>query len=121
MSLREFVAAEAAESFRRIDFDAAEVVGNFPGGQILIVRGEAPCLNMDVQLSPRIYVMCPEYWGIEVVGSLPGGFCLTAMKPYVVALPLAGIVGCRGIEVIGARRSEKIELEGGCTREQALD
>lgn len=114
MSLRDFAALAPAQSFRRINFDSAEVVGDFPGGNLLIVRGEAPCLNMEVSLLPLIYIECPEYWGIEVIGSLPGSICLTAMKPYVLVLPLAGITGSKGIEVLGARRSEQIEVEGGC-------
>ncbi len=114
MSLRDFAASPAAESIRRIDFDSAEVVGNFPGGHVLLVRGEAPCANMEVRLSPLIYIDCPEYWGIEVLASLPGSVCLTAMKPFALAIPLAGITGSKGIEVLGARRSEQIDLEGGC-------
>jgi len=113
MSLRDFAALAAAESVRRINFDSAEVV-NVAGRNILIVRGEAPCLNMNVSLSPLIYIECPEYWGIEVIGSLPGCICLTAMKPFVLALPLDGIIGSKGIEVLGARRSEQIDVEGGC-------
>ena len=120
MSVREFAAFEAAQSVRRINFDSCEVVGNFPGGDILVVRGEAPCLNMKVRLSPLIYIDCPEYWGIEVVGSLPGGFCLTAMKPFALAISLAGITGYRGIEVLGARRSEQIDVAGGCQQGNCL-
>lgn len=120
MSLQEFAAEEAAESVRRINFDSCEVVGNFPGGYSLIVRGEAPCLNMIVQLLPRIYIECPDYWVIEVVGYLPGGFCLTATQPFTRTIPLNGITGSRGIEVRGARRSEQIDLEGGCKQGGAL-
>lgn len=116
MSLREFAAAGPAESVRLIGFHSCEIVGNFPGGDILIVRGEAPCLNMRIRLSPRIYIDCPEYWGIEVTGSLRGGICLTAIKPYVVSIPLAGIVGYKGIEVIGSRRSERMDVPGGCSQ-----
>ena len=121
MSVRDFTASAAPESVRRIDFEDCEIVGNFPGGDILIVRGQAPCLNMEVRLSPRVYVTCPDYWGIEVVGSLPGGFCLTAMKPYAVAIRLDGLIGSRGIEVIGARTSREIELEGGCGNDTAFE
>ena len=121
MSLRDFAAAPAAESVRRIHFDSAEVVGGFPGGYILIVRGEAPCLNMEVSLSPLIYIECPDYWGIEVLGTLRGNFCLTAMRPYVVTIPLTGITGYKGIEVLGARRSEQIDVEGGCEQGRCLE
>ncbi|MDJ0978243.1 MAG: hypothetical protein QNI87_06885 [Erythrobacter sp.] len=69
---------------------------------------------MDVRLSPMIYIDCPEYWGIEVEGSLPGGFCMTAMKPFTVTIPLAGITGSKGIEVIGNDKTEKHSVAGGC-------
>jgi hypothetical protein len=36
---------------------------------------------MQVSLIPRIYVVQPEYWEIEVVGSLPG-IGLPALKAY---------------------------------------
>jgi len=120
MSLQEFAKLGPAQSVRRIEFDSAEVVGGFPGGQVLVVRGEAPCLNIDVRLSPLVYVECPEYWEIEVIGSLPGNFCLTAIKPYAVSMPLAGVVGSSGIEVVGNSKRERIEVEGGCRRGQAL-
>ena len=66
---------------------------------------------MTVRLSPLIYIRQPEYWGIEVVGSLPG-FCLTALAPYTVSIPLAGITGTKGIEVIGANKKQKIVVPG---------
>lgn len=119
MSSREFAALPPIESCRLISFDRAYVklVRRLP---ILVVEGEAPCLNTEVSLSPRIYIDCPDYWGIEVVGCLRGGICLPATKPYTVALPLPGIIGYQGIEVIGARGSEKIEVEGGCERSAEL-
>ena len=115
MSAEEFQKAPAPESCRLISFDDARIErGGFPGNPTLIVRGEAPCLNMSVFLSPRVYVRCPEWWGVEVVGCLPGGICLTALKPYEVSIPLGGITGSRGIEVIGAQGSRQIESTGGC-------
>ena len=105
----------AAQSCRLINFDKAEVRPGFVSGTwILIVSGVAPCANMEVSLMPLIYVRCPEYWGIEVVGCLPQGFCLTALKPYTVSIQLTGITGSQGIEVIGANKTEKFEVKGGC-------
>ena len=121
MSLRKFAAGAPAQGQRRIDYDSCEVVGNFPGGEILVVRGQAPCLNMDVDLTPLVYIDCPEYWEIEVLGALRGGFCLRGLKPFTLAIPLAGITGYRGIEVLGARRSETIEVAGGCRQGRSLD
>jgi hypothetical protein len=115
MSLQTFEAAPAAKSTRLISFDRAEVQRcGFVGEPVLVVSGEAPCANMQIALQPLIFIRCPEYWGIEVVGTLPGGVCLTAIKPYKVTIPLTGIIGSKGIEVIGANKTEKIELKGGC-------
>lgn len=106
----------SASSVKLISFESAVVRPGFVNDTyILIVRGEAPCLNMKVQLVPRIYIDCPDYWGIEVVGTLPGGICLTAMKPYVLTFALTGVTGSSGIEVIGANKKEKFEVPGGCS------
>ncbi|WP_048645302.1 hypothetical protein [Nitratireductor soli] len=98
-----------AESYRRIDFDVAEVKEQ-DGIKLLVVSGEAPCANMEVTLSPLIYIEKPDHWGIEVVGHLDGGICLTAIKPYTVSIRLDGIVGHKGIEVIGASRKKRIDI-----------
>lgn len=115
MSHEQFIRAPQSESCRRIDFEKAEVRPGFVNDTyILIVSGTAPCLNMEVHLFPLIYIDCPEYWGIEVVGCLPGGVCLDAIKPYTVTLPLSHVTGSRGIEVIGATKTERFEVPGGC-------
>ncbi|MET9400426.1 hypothetical protein [Kitasatospora sp. NPDC002965] len=98
------------ESVRIIDFDEAKAVpGIVPGTFILVVNGVMPYVNMTVRLSPLVYIERPEYWGIEVIGSLPG-IGLPATTPYTVSLPLDGILGTRGIEVIGANRTEQIAV-----------
>ncbi len=104
----------SAASVKLIPFDDAVVVGGFAGGYILIVRGSAPCFNMQVSLSPLIYVTCPDYWGIEVIGSLPGSICLDTIKPYKLTLSLDGITGWTGIEVIGSNKRMKFTVAGGC-------
>jgi hypothetical protein len=109
-AMETFTQAPASESFRLIDFTEARVItGIVPGRYILVVSGEKPYLNMEVSLSPRIYIRQPEYWGIEVVGGLPG-IGLPATAPYHISLPLDGIVGTKGIEVIGANRSERFDV-----------
>jgi len=65
---------------------------------------------MSVDLSPLVYIRQPEYWGIEVVGRLRVGILLPAEVPYEIPLPLSGITGTRGVEVIAANDSEKLEL-----------
>lgn len=106
--------AAAAESVRRIDFEEATVRPGFiPCTFFLTVSGTKPYLNMEVELSPRIYVRQPEYWGIEVIGIMPG-IGLPATAPFHVTIPLDGVIGTKGIEVIGATSSRKFELEADC-------
>jgi hypothetical protein len=109
---QEYVSLPIPESQRLIDFEQAEVLTleSFPPQYLLAVSGTKPYLNMDVRLMPRVYIRQPEYWGIEVVGSLPGGIGLPALAPYSVSVRLNGTMGTRGIEVIGATRTETIEL-----------
>ena len=105
-----FLNAPTPSSVRLINFTKAEVViGFLPNTYILIVSGTKPYLNMKVELSPLVYIRRPEYWGIEVVGSLPG-IGLPTTAPYTVALPLDGVLGTKGIEVIGASRKKKINV-----------
>ncbi len=101
-----------ASSSRLIDFERVEIVTleSFPPQYVLVVRGTKPYLNMRVELAPLVYIRQPEYWGIEVVGRLRGGIGLPALAPYTVSIPLSGTMGTEGIEVIGATRSEKIEV-----------
>jgi hypothetical protein len=106
-----FQALRPAQSCRVIDFNTAQVImaKSAPPGNVLIVSGEKPYLNMDVSLIPLVYIQQPDYWGIEVVGCLPQ-IGLPATAPYVVQLDLAGTIGTHGIEVMGATRSEKIDI-----------
>jgi hypothetical protein len=107
-----YEALPKAGSYRLVDFEWAEVVTlrSFPPQFLLRVGGTKPYANMRVDLSPLVYIRQPEYWGIEVVGCLRGGILLPAEVPYEVSLPLSGITGTRGVEVIGATRSEQIEV-----------
>jgi hypothetical protein len=107
---KNFLKAPTSESVRLINFQKATVVAGFvTNSYFLIVRGTKPYLNMTVELSPLVYIRRPTYWGIEVVGSLPG-IGLPATAPYTVSIPLDGILGTKGIEVIGARKRQKIDV-----------
>lgn len=99
-------------SSRLIDFDRVEVLTleSFPPQFVLVVSGTKPFLNMEVSLVPLIFVRQPEYWGIEVVGRLPGAIGLPILSPYRVSLPLAGNIGTKGIEVIGASRTQRVDV-----------
>ncbi len=100
-----------AESCRRIDFERAEVttLESDPPQYVLTVEGTKPYLNMTVELVPLVYIRRPDYWGIEVVGCLRGPG-LPALAPYEVSIRLSGIIGTQGVEVIGAQRSERIDV-----------
>lgn len=107
---------QASTSTKLIAYENAEVRPGFVNDTwFLHVSGEAPCLNMQVQLVPMIYITCPDHWGIEVTGTL-NGFCLDAMKPFDITIPLQHITGSQGIEVIGANRRQKFDITGGCNR-----
>ncbi|MEU4223764.1 hypothetical protein AB0F17_05675 [Nonomuraea sp. NPDC026600] len=100
-----------SSSTRLIDFEEARVIpGIIPNTFILVVRGQKPYLNMRVELVPLYYIHRPDYWGIQVVGRLPGGVGLPVTAPYTVSLPLDGILGYQGIEVIGATSSKRINV-----------
>jgi hypothetical protein len=101
----------APESCRIVDFERAEVVTleSFPPQYVLVVSGTKPA-SMKVELVPRIYIRQPEFWGIEVIGCLPGGIILPAFVPYTVSLSLAGITGTEGVEVIGANRAQQLAV-----------
>jgi hypothetical protein len=112
-TLADIVALPTGTSSRIIDFEKAEVRPGFrPDTYFLIVSGLAPCANMEVSLNPLIYIRQPEYWGIEVVGTLRGGICLPATKDYLVTLDISNVLGTEGIEVVGASRSEQIPVGG---------
>lgn len=102
----DFAELPPAQSHRLIDFDTVEimVLESFPEQYVLVVRGVKPYLNMRVSLVPLVYIRQPDYWGIEVVGRLPG-IGLPAQAPYTVSISLNGIIGTEGIEVIGANKS----------------
>jgi hypothetical protein len=109
--LEAYHALPPAACFRRLDFEHADVVTleSFPPQFVLRVRGTKPYANMDVELVPFVYVRQPEYWEIEVVGSLRG-FGLPARAPYEVSIPVTSTMGTRGIEVVGATRSERLDV-----------
>jgi hypothetical protein len=115
----EYEALPEAGSHRLIDFDEALVVTDRPPAfppQFLSVSGRKPYANMWVILAPLMCVGRPEYWGIEVVGRLPLGIGLPSEEAqkaqYNVSIPLySGLTGTKGIEIIGATRSERIEVQ----------
>jgi hypothetical protein len=108
--LKAFEALPYPTACRLIDFDKAEVrPGFFPKTFFLIVSGIKPWLTMRVELHPRIYIVQPDYWGIEVVGCMTG-IGLPAAVPYHVTLDISHVLGKHGIEVIGAHKKQLIKV-----------
>jgi hypothetical protein len=114
--MKEFSALPKATSCRLIDFARCEIRPGFlPDTYILIVSGIQPYANMRVDLVPLIYIRQPEYWEIEVVGRLRG-IGLPVLTPYTVSLPLDGVRGIRGVEVVGAKRREQLDVPPHTTK-----
>jgi hypothetical protein len=107
---------------RLIDFERADVITPmiYPPRPTLVVSGVKPVSTMTVALRPLTYIRQPEYWGIEVVGTLPPGLTPTPLMtnvPYAVELLLDSAIGTVGIEVIGATKTEQIPLVTETTTE----
>ncbi|MEO8136002.1 MAG: hypothetical protein ABI831_18755 [Betaproteobacteria bacterium] len=94
-------------AWRRIDFDDVRIEAG-PGdhGALLVVSGIKHWLNLIVNLMPRCYHARPAFWVIEVVGALPG-YGVPALVDFSVVLPLHGLRGVQGIEIVGATKSER--------------
>ncbi len=108
--ISKFEGLPRAEANRLIDFKKIYIrSGIVPKKYILIVSGTKSYVNMEVSLKPLVYIRRPEYWGIEVIGSL-NGIGLPALTPYTASIPLDSFTGTKGIEVIGATHSEKKEV-----------
>lgn len=100
-----------------IDFDRAELRRvPFQDSLYLWVSARTPGARLELRLAPRIYHDRPEYWGIEVVaiqtqfaandvGDSDGGGLSER------SVPLAGIIGTRGVKVIGASHCQIIEID----------
>jgi hypothetical protein len=60
-------------------------------------------------VAKKKYLVQPAYWEISVEWDEAGAI-YQALSPYHVSLPLDGILGSKGIEVVGLRKSEKINV-----------
>ena len=106
-----FDALQSSEAYRRLDFEDAQVVPGFVNETyILIVSGTKPYLNMVVELVPFVYVRQPEYWGFEIIGSIPGGIGLPALGKYTAHKDLSGVTGTEGIEIFGTDYSLRLPV-----------
>ena len=88
------------------------VAGEAPGSQVLTVSGDKPRdapRGAAVKLEPLAYQAQPEYWKIEVLWD-PAEANVPLVKPFTVSLPLDGIRGTKGIEVVGQTKKQKISI-----------
>jgi hypothetical protein len=103
----EFSNLPVAQTWRRVDFDWVSIeAATADHSAVVMVGGIKHWLNLRVELVPRCYQSRPEFWGIEVVGALPG-YGVSSVVDYNVTLQLDGIHGTQGIEIIGATKCER--------------
>ena len=100
-----------------IDFEKAELRRlPFQDSLYLWVRGRLPDKDYDVRLAPRLYNDgCPEYWAIDVAAFVRPVVANDEVVDDLVferSVALTGIVGTKGVTVIGANRSHQIEIAG---------
>lgn len=101
-----------------IDFEHAELRRvPFQDSLYLWVRAKVGD-GYEMRLAPRVYHERPDYWGIEVVAFTPPGIrevsgATDAPGMTERSVPLAGITGIRGVNVIGASQTLQIEIDNG--------
>lgn len=105
---RIFESLPCAQACRRIDFDFVEVreAARPGGGRLLLVSGVKSWADLRVTLEPLAWRDVPDFRVIEVVGRLTGSG-LPALVDFCVALPLETVLGSKGIEIVGATKSER--------------
>jgi hypothetical protein len=97
--------------FIPLDFRKAAVApGEKPGSLVLTVSGDKPRDaegGAKVKLEPMTYEVQPEYWKIEVLWD-PENAIFPVVTPFQVSIPLEGIRGTKGVEVVGQTKRQKI-------------
>jgi hypothetical protein len=102
-----------------IDFDRAELRRvPFQDSLYLWVSARSPGTSLELRLAPRIYHDRPDYWGIEVVAisALQADNDTGAevsLNSVERSVPLTGIIGTKGISVIGAKQTKFIKIDDG--------
>ena len=102
-----------------IDFEKAELRRMpFQDSLYLWVKGRLPAQGFDARLAPRIYNNGrPEYWAIEVAAFNNKAAANDIgddadVLMFERSIPLTGITGIKGVNVIGAKRTQQIEIDG---------
>ncbi|MEO0440929.1 MAG: hypothetical protein AAF067_08650 [Pseudomonadota bacterium] len=92
-------------------FDHAEVrAGPTLGdGLYLVVSGPAAGQGQSTRLRPDLNDPSPEYRRIDIVVE-PGHENLTGREYYERSMPLSGLAGSRGVELVGSNGTKRFEL-----------
>jgi len=104
--------AAASRGQRPVDFELVEidVLETFPPQFLLRVAGVAPHADMTVRLQPDLGP-AGDYRRIEVLGTLTRA-SRRPPGPFETRIPLTReLSGRRGVELVGASRSERIDLK----------
>lgn len=100
---------KAPTNFVLVNVDKAELREGIVGGTyFLVVQGTKPWISMRVDFSPLIYIGQPEYWGIQVIG-IQSGIGLPTTAPYSHYDEVSQFMGKKGVEVIGANQTIKLD------------
>lgn len=96
-----------------LDFRKAVVApGETPGSLVLTVSGDKPRDaqgGAKVKLEPLAYKAQPEFWKIEVLWDTTNAI-FPVVTPFTVSIPLDGVRGTKGIEVVGQTKRQKISI-----------
>ena len=97
-------------SFEQAAVEAADGGGSAPRWN-LTVSGAA---TGPVYLLPVTYVRQPEYWRIDVAVCTPPGVGIPqVVRPYSLTIDLTGVLGTKGVEVVGQDRSVRLDVPPG--------
>ncbi len=100
-----------------VDFDAAELRAGPTLGQglYLIVSGPTPEPGAYIRLLPVLGDTQPEYQQIELTWDTRAANdhdVSMGVERYEKSMPLSGLSGTKGIELVGANRTKKFNLTG---------
>jgi len=103
---------------RLIDYNHIDVISPMiqPPQPRLVVSGQKPSGATEIALVPLMYVSQPSYWGIQVVASFSREDEVQTLPAesgpgqYTVELDIVDVTGKNGVEVIGATRTERLDL-----------
>ncbi|WP_141700692.1 hypothetical protein [Methyloceanibacter superfactus] len=88
-----------------IDFDSVKIEYRRDRGYQLTITGIKPYTNMEVSLNSEPYDRKPAYLRTVVVGCVKNFIVVPLETPYYLTVPLAPLMGTKGVEIVGASGS----------------